>query len=193
MASAIFPGRRDGETTRQGVTRNLRLLRERVKPLGVPFTLDVFGMTTSATADLGIGQVWEDLSATADVLLPMVYPSHYYNAFHGINHPNSEPYRVVRLALEDGLARQSDSARARIRPYLQAFTLGKPRYSPWHVREQIRAAEDVGINSWVLWNAAGRYDPAIFRGRDGTLPGAAMMQAKAETDSVRRDSVGSRE
>ena len=184
MASAIFPGRREGEITRDGVRRNLRLLRDRVKPLGVPFTLDVFGMTTSATADLGIGQVWEDLSQTADVLLPMVYPSHYYNTFHGIDRPNSEPYRVVRLALEDGLARQTDSARARIRPYLQAFTLGKPRYTPWHVREQIRAASDVGIHSWVLWNAAGRYDPAIFRSKDGTLPAAAMMQARVGRDST---------
>ncbi|MBK7717336.1 MAG: hypothetical protein IPI38_18365 [Gemmatimonadetes bacterium] len=58
MAYAIFPSRRGTESVRDGVSRNLRLLRDRVKPLGVPFTIDVFGMTTNADVDLGIGQVW---------------------------------------------------------------------------------------------------------------------------------------
>ena len=80
LASAVFAGRRPGETKRQGVARNLRLLRDRTRPLGVPFTIDVFGLTTSATGDMGIGQLWEDLVTTADVVLPMVYPSHYARA-----------------------------------------------------------------------------------------------------------------
>jgi hypothetical protein len=33
------------------------------------------------------------------------------------------------------------------------------------VREQIRAAEELGITSWVLWNPRSAYDPAIFRAR----------------------------
>ena len=61
LASAVFPGRRAGETKRQGVTRNLRLLRDRTKPLGVPFTIDVFGLTTArgATWESGsTGRIW---------------------------------------------------------------------------------------------------------------------------------------
>ncbi len=164
MAHAIFPARRKGETVRDGVTRNLRLLRDRVKPLGVPFTIDVFGMTTNVRVDLGIGQVWEDLVSTADVVLPMVYPSHYYQAMYGVSHPNSAPYTIVKHALADGLARAREmgTPTAEIRPYLQAFTLGRPRYTPELVREQIRAAHDVGIQSWVLWNPRSDYDPRIF-------------------------------
>jgi hypothetical protein len=164
MAHAIFPARRRGETVRDGVGRNLRLLRDRVKPLGVPFTIDVFGMTTNVRVDLGIGQVWEDLISTADVVLPMVYPSHYYGAMYGVSHPNSEPYTIVKHALDDGVARarQMGTATAEIRPYLQAFTLGLPRYTPDHVRDQIRAANDAGIHSWVLWNPRSDYDPRIF-------------------------------
>ncbi len=93
MANAMFPARRAGETTRHGVRRNLKLLRDRIKPLGVPFTIDVFGMTTNVEVDMGIGQVWEDLVSTADVVLPMVYPSHYYNSMYGVRRPNTEPYR----------------------------------------------------------------------------------------------------
>jgi hypothetical protein len=164
MASAVFSARQGTETTRQGVTRNLRLLRDRVKPLGVPFTIDIFGMTSSTEVDMGIGQVWEDLVTSADVVLPMVYPSHYYGGFGDIRHPNSEPYRVVRRAIEDGIKRSAPLGQtAEIRPWLQAFTLGAPRYTGFHVKEQIRAVEDLGLTSWILWNARGVYDPGSFR------------------------------
>jgi hypothetical protein len=166
LASALFAARRPGETKRQGVVRNLRLLGERTRPLGVPFTIDVFGLTTSAPTDMGIGQMWEDLVTTADVVLPMVYPSHYFRGYYSLRHPNSEPYKVIRRAMQDALRRSEPLGRtAEIRPYLQAFTLGPPRYTPDHVREQIRAAEELGISSWVLWNPRSAYDPAIFRAR----------------------------
>ncbi len=175
LASAVFPARRPNETTRQGVVRNLRLLRQHMERAGAPFTIDVFGMTASATADLGIGQVWEDLVTTADVVLPMVYPSHYYHSFYGIKRPNSEPYRVVRHALQDAIERtEAANGTATIRPFLQAFTLGKPRYTPFHVREQIRAAEELGLTSWVLWN------PRAVYHRDYFLPSRAPRVAKTE-------------
>ncbi len=176
LASAVFAGRRTGETKRQGVTRNLRLLRDRTRKLGVPFTIDVFGLTTSAPTDMGIGQLWEDLVTTADVVLPMVYPSHYFRGYYSLKHPNSEPYKVIRRALQDALRRSEPLGKtAEIRPYLQAFTLGQPRYTPAHVRDQIRAAEELGIRSWVLWNPRSAYDPAIFRPRGSTTNEAAVM------------------
>ena len=134
LASALFPGRRAGETKRQGVARNLKLLRDRTRPLGVPFTIDVFGLTTSAPTDMGIGQVWEDLVTTADVVLPMVYPSHYMRGVYNLKHPNSQPYEVIRRAMQDALRRSAPLGKtAEVRPYLQAFTLGQPRYTPAHV------------------------------------------------------------
>jgi hypothetical protein len=170
MESARFTSRKNGETTREAVARHLRLLRDRVHPLGVPFTVDIFGMTASADRDLGIGQVWEDLASTADVVLPMVYPSHYFHGFYDIAHPNSEPYAVVHRALEDALRRSEALPHpAQIRPYLQAFTLGRPRYTPTEIRDQIRAAADLGLRSWALWNARGVYDPRIFAPRSASV------------------------
>ena len=164
LASALFPGRRPGETKRQGVARNLKLLGERTRKLGVPLTIDVFGLTTSAAGDMGIGQMWEDLVTTADVVLPMVYPSHYMRGVYNLRHPNSEPYLVIRRAMQDAIRRSAPLGKtAEIRPYLQAFTLGPPRYTLGYVREQIRAAEELGLKSWVLWNPRSAYDPAIFR------------------------------
>jgi len=70
----------------------------------------------------------------------------------------------VRRALEDAIARSRGLARpARIRPYLQAFTIYRVRYSALEVRAQIQAVEDLGLTDWVLWNARGVYPPAALR------------------------------
>src|SRR6058998_3941869 len=155
LETAVFPARRPGQSQRDAVRTHITLLRDRLRPLGAPVTFDIFGLTASATGDLGIGQVWEDFIAVADVVLPMVYPSHYYRGAYGFAHPNAEPYRIVRSALREALDRSRPrGSAAEIRPYLQAFTLGRrlPRYTPFEIREQIRAAEELGITSWVLWN-----------------------------------------
>jgi hypothetical protein len=166
MASAIFPARRSSESQRSAVRSSVAMLMNRLQPLGVPVTFDIFGLTASATGDLGIGQVWEDFITVADVVLPMVYPSHYYAGSYGFARPNAEPYRVVRNALREALERSRPHANAAlIRPYLQAFTLGRrlPRYTPHEIREQIRAAEELGLTSWVLWNPRSVYQRDALR------------------------------
>jgi len=173
MAQAIFPARHAGETQRMGVQAGIAILTNRIQPLGVPVTFDIFGLTSAATGDLGIGQVWEDFITAADVVLPMVYPSHYYRGSYGLAWPNGEPYRVVHNALSEAIQRSSPFAQAAIiRPYLQAFTLGrrKPRYTPHEIREQIRAAEELGIKTWVLWNPRSVYQRDSLRPyKDGVI------------------------
>src|SRR5256885_15907835 len=120
MAQAVFAARKPGETQREGVQAGIAILTHRIQPLGVPVTFDIFGLTASATDDLGIGQVWEDFTRVADVVLPMVYPSHYYRGAFGFQHPNAEPYRVVYNALKEAITRNRASpGRAAIRPFLQ--------------------------------------------------------------------------
>src|SRR5437879_5261859 len=157
---------KDARARRDTVRAHITLLRDRLRPLGAPVTFDIFGLTASATGDLGIGQVWEDFIAVADVVLPMVYPSHYYRGAYGFARPNAEPYRVVRNALREALDRSRPrGSSAEIRPYLQAFTLGRrlPRHTPFDIREQIRAAEELGITSWVLWNPRSVYQRDSLR------------------------------
>jgi hypothetical protein len=75
--------------------------------------------------------------------------------------------------MEDGLRRaRALGSTAQIRPFLQAFTLGQPRYTPQHVRDQIRAAEELGLRSWALWNPRSVYDPAAL------LPGPEQVEAR---------------
>jgi hypothetical protein len=173
MATAIFPARRTGRTQREAVREHVALLKDRLRSSGVPVTFDIFGLTASATGDLGIGQVWEDFVSVADVVLPMVYPSHYYRGAFGFAWPNGQPYRVVRSALTEALKRSAPlPGSAEIRPFLQAFTLGRrlPRYTPFEIREQIRAVEDLGITSWVLWNPRSVYQRGSLRPKAGVEP-----------------------
>ena len=181
LRRTVYPARRPGESRRDAIRRNVNLMRERVAAAGVPFTLDIFGLTSSTTSgDLGIGQVWEDLSSAADVVLPMVYPSHYRRGSFGYANPNTEPYAIVRRALQDAIERSRDLAEpAKIRPYLQAFTIYRVRYGPQEVRAQIQAVEDLGLTDWVLWNARGVYPPGAFRPK---APGA-RPRAGAAADS----------
>jgi hypothetical protein len=175
MATAIFAARRRGETQRSAVARNVRMLKERLAPLGAPVTFDIFGLTAAATGDMGIGQVWEDFIFVADVVLPMVYPSHYYRGAYGYERPNANPYQIVRHSLQEALDRSRHPEAALIRPFLQAFTLGRrlPRYTPHEIREQIRAAEDLGIESWVLWNPRSVYQRDSLRPYRTTIQNAS--------------------
>jgi hypothetical protein len=166
LATAVFPSRKKGETQREAVRASVAMIVRRLEPLGVPVTFDIFGLTSSATGDLGIGQVWEDFTSVADVVLPMVYPSHYYAGAYGYARPNANPYAIVKNALHEAIERSRSQAKsAAIRPFLQGFTLGRrlPRYTPHEIREQIRAAEDLGIESWVLWNPRSVYQRDSFR------------------------------
>ena len=178
MAMAIFPAHRAGQTQREAVREHVALLKDRLRPFGVPVTFDIFGLTASVTSgDLGIGQVWEDFVSVADVVLPMVYPSHYYRGAFGYAWPNGQPYHIVRSALTDALKRSGPlPGSAEIRPFLQAFTLGRrlPRYTPFEIREQIRAVEDLGITSWVLWNPRSVYQRGSLRSKDGAEPAAGQ-------------------
>src|SRR5213076_2116936 len=177
MATAIFPAHRSGQTQREAVREHVALLKDRLKASGVPVTFDIFGLTASATGDLGIGQVWEDFVSVADVVLPMVYPSHYYRGAFGYARPNGQPYHIVRSALTDALKRSDPlPGSAEIRPFLQAFTLGRrlPRYTPFEIREQIRAVEELGITSWVLWNPRSVYQRGSLRPKQGAESAAGQ-------------------
>jgi hypothetical protein len=179
LRTAVYPAR-DGQAMADGIREFMIYARERLGDLGVPLTADVFGVTTSARGDVGIGQVWEKLADVTDVLLPMVYPSHYARGTWGHNVPNAAPYQVVRRAVEEGLARSAViPGAASMRPWLQAFSLGQPPYGPREVRAQMQAVYDAGVQEWILWNAAARYDAAYFATPDGRAPDLGDLRAPA--------------
>lgn len=169
MQYAVFPSAEAGVSRRRVIRRQLAYLRERVHAMGAPFTIDVFGMTTSATSGMGIGQYWEDFVVLADAVLPMVYPSHYSRGDYGLTFPNANPYETVRRALLPAIERSARLENtARIRPFLQSFSIRGVRYGAHEIREQIRAVEELGLTDWIFWNARGVYQPGAFRSNSET-------------------------
>ena len=156
-ARSIFPGS-DGRTRAEAVRAFLGYSREALAQEGALVTADVFGVTTSYRRDVGIGQVWESFIDQVDAALPMVYPSHYWTGSFGFEKPNAFPYEVVRRAMQDAVSRSAlvDGA-GTVRPWLQDFSLGEPRYGAPEVRAQIQGAYDAGVEEWVLWNPGSRY------------------------------------
>src|SRR3972149_5481382 len=98
-----------------------------------------------------------------DYISPMIYPSHYWKGSYGYNNPNNAPYDIIKFSLRDAIRKSVDQSQTeavikeKIRPWLQDFTLGYPSYGAEEVRAQIRAANELGINEWLLWNPSVRY------------------------------------
>lgn len=157
-ATARFPGARG--TPVEAVERFLAAARSALDDAGVRSTADVFGVTTSARHDVGVGQVWDAFIDEVDAALPMVYPSHFARGSHGIPDPDASPYEIVRASLEAAVVRNRSLVGAgAIVPWLQDFTRGAGAhpYGAVEVRAQIQAAYDVGVREWVLWNSGSRY------------------------------------
>ena len=51
--------------------------------------------------------------------------------------------------------------REHVRPWLQAFTLGKPAYGPAELEAQKKGTYDAGYDGWVLWNPGSKYEPFL--------------------------------
>jgi hypothetical protein len=162
LAPQVFPEQR-GRSKTQALVEFLRTAKARYDQQGVRTTADVFGLVTTVRGALEVGQMWEPLSREVDVMLPMVYPSHYPRGSFGVARPNAEPYRIIHTAISR--ARQRDEAIGmtgeHVRPWIQAFTLGKPLYGPEQIRAQKQAVYDAGYEGWVLWHPGSRYEQFV--------------------------------
>ena len=152
LSAAVFP-RKTKESKTAVITSFAKYAGERLKPLGVRVSADVFGL--SATRNMGIGQRPKQLGQYLDTIYPMVYPSHFGPGEYNLPDPNAQPGRTVGLALRD-FDRQLTGLDTRIVPWLQDFSLGRT-YTLADVQDQIEAARDAGAEGYLLWNAAGLY------------------------------------
>jgi hypothetical protein len=77
----------------------LSYARKRMAPYPVKISADVFGLTTTATDDMGIGQDIQVLAAGTDYVYPMMYPSHYGAGVYNLRNPNANPFSVINQGL----------------------------------------------------------------------------------------------
>ncbi len=149
---------------------------------GTPWTsADLFGMTTTNFDDLSIGQVQDRAAPYFDFIAPMVYPSHYPKNVFGYVNPNDHPYEIVYHAMKTGVNRMIASTTPmmgfehtrigtstpavyqkpsfgpeKFRTWIQDFDYGGD-YDAADVRAQIKASEDAGVKSWMIWAPSNIY------------------------------------
>ncbi len=166
---------RTRQNTEQDLVDFLAEADRRLHPLGVKISIDVFGQTTTDDTGMGIGQHIAAMAAHVDYVCPMMYPSHYRKGSYGIKDPNRDPYRTIERGLRS-LSGRLRGLEAKVRPYLQDFSLGY-RYGPRQLQDQIFAAARMGVVSWTLWNPGNRYTWAA-------VPSQAALDAAARAGSL---------
>jgi len=163
LPKQVFPGS-NGVSKPDVLAAFLKEANARYDKLGVRTTADIFGLVTTVGGPLEVGQWWEKVSPTVDVVLPMVYPSHYPRGSLGLPVPNADPYNVIRIAITRARERDQKlgiTTPEHVRPWLQAFTLGKPPYGPAEIEAQKKGTYAAGYDGWVLWSPGSKYE--IFR------------------------------
>ncbi|WP_245669641.1 putative glycoside hydrolase [Desulfuribacillus alkaliarsenatis] len=164
---ASFPNK-NGRSKAEVIEEFLIYAREQLDPYNVFISADVFGLTTSVQDDMNIGQDWNKISSVVDYICPMIYPSHYGPGNYGLANPNAQPYQTVSRALKDAITKnrsleEAGKIPAIVRPWLQDFTMGGVIYGPEEVVAQIKAGEELGIDEYIMWNAANRYNEKAWR------------------------------
>jgi hypothetical protein len=178
MDDITFP--HTGSTTKKEMLKKFfEYLDGELSQVGVITSADLFGMTTTNTDDLGIGQILEYAMLNFDYIAPMVYPSHYPPEFNGWPDPNKVPYEIVKFSMDEAVARNnflrqeviSAAALASSTPSQKMLNRLKPtqlrpwlqdndypvHYTPAMVRAQIEATYDAGLTSWMLWDPGNTY------------------------------------
>ncbi len=142
---------------------------------------DLFGMTTTNFDDLSIGQVQDRAAPYFDFIAPMVYPSHYPKNVFGYVNPNDHPYEIVHYAMKTGVNRMAASTTPmmgfqhtrigtstpavyskptfgpeKFRTWIQDFDYGGD-YDAADVRAQIKASQDAGVKSFMIWAPSNIY------------------------------------
>ncbi|MGI6702642.1 MAG: putative glycoside hydrolase [Clostridia bacterium] len=157
---------KEKESMSEAIAAFMKYATEKLNKKGVFVSADIFGQVTTNKDDMGLGQQLEDLTASTNVLCPMVYPSHYYPGVYGVSYPDFQPYRIVYTSMSTAVKRmeevETSGDKALLRPWLQDFTAtylkdGYQVYGPKQVREQIQATYDAGVEEWLLWNAGNYY------------------------------------
>jgi hypothetical protein len=146
----------------EAITAYLQAARQRLARYNVFIAADVFGYVCWNENDTEIGQRLDALVPQVDYLSPMLYPSGFTFGIPGFREPVAAPYEIVRRSLQQTVQRTGMPA-LQLRPWLQAFrdyAFDHREFDADEIEAQIRAAEALGTDGWMLWNAHNRYSAA---------------------------------
>jgi len=141
----------------QAIESFLNEAKKRLRKYGVFISVDTYGNICWAKDDNGIGQTVISLATHSDYLAPMLYPSGFSSGSFYFKYPSEHPYEVVYRSIKTIQDRVESK---KVRPWLQYFrdyTRRRKAYQREEIQQQIKAAEDVGSNGWMLWSPSSKY------------------------------------
>lgn len=133
-----------------------------LSPQGTYVSTDILAFTPFVSDDMGIGQNFEVLVAHTDYICPYLYPSDYPDGFADYAHPIEHPAEIVAYTMKHATGRLANSG-AKVRPWLQDFTVQNVPYDAVKVRGEIDAAEQNGGAGWMLWNFGNTYTDTALK------------------------------
>ncbi|WNY68393.1 putative glycoside hydrolase [Borreliella lusitaniae] len=128
--------------------------------LHISISVDIYGYNGWFPTN-SIGQNISMLSDYVDVISPMFYPSHYTNDFLPSNsYYTKRAYKIYKEGSDRALVFSLD--RVVIRPYVQAFLLGKERFVDdeiylKYLKFQLKGVKESCGSGFSLWNASNVY------------------------------------
>ncbi|MEI7942140.1 MAG: putative glycoside hydrolase, partial [Candidatus Riflemargulisbacteria bacterium] len=126
----------------------------------ISFSADIFGIVLwdNPQTNSIIGQYTLTFMRYADVICPMLYPSHFNPGFDGIAKPGENPY----LFMDKGCKKftnsnTKDQYYVKVVPWIQAFNYMSPNFNEKYIQDQIRACLDNKMDGIFAWNAGNDY------------------------------------
>ena len=154
----LYRYRREGMTKSDALESFLALARSRI---AIPISTDLYGFNCWYRMEGWTGQNIRVFSDYVDVICPMYYPSHFPSKFLLGGTYLERAQQIYR----EGTYRAKiiTDGNCVIRPYVQAFLMGKelrmkaPEYSEY-LNNQVRGIFEVDYSSgFTLWNNSNRY------------------------------------
>ncbi len=157
LSAIDYSYQQQGMTKTDALESFLALSREAIH---IPISTDLYGFNSWHRMGRWIGQSIELLADYVDVICPMFYPSHFPIDFMaGIDY-----LERAKIIYNQGTFRAASitGERAIIRPYIQAFLIGRElemstlEYSTY-LKQQLTGTKSAPSSGFTLWNASNHY------------------------------------
>ncbi len=162
LSAVAYRHRRKGMERQDALESFLRLAREVIH---IPISTDLYGFNSWHRMGNWNGQSIEMVCNYVDVIAPMFYPSHFSSGFLRSLGYNERAKTIYREGTER--AQSIVANRSIVRPYVQAFLIGKEgemdsdRYS-FYLRKQLEGVRESPASGYTLWNAGNNYYMVTF-------------------------------
>jgi hypothetical protein len=167
----------DGGARAKVIRDFVRRVHAETKPAGVSLSLDLFGVAATGSR-FDIDRLGQDIAVVgpeAEVIMPMVYPSHYDKGYNGWEHPGDHP-EIVGMGTKAAIAQlKAAKAHTVVRSWLQAFSWRTSIYGSKYVVDQANSAESNGGAGWAMWSPACEYT-AVYNGFPVKEPTKALAK-----------------